>query len=135
MGARKPVPEADPDSAPFWAGCREGRLLLQRCADCRAFRYPPASRCAACGSVGSEWVEASGRGRVFSWIVVRHPVPKDVYSDDIPYVVALVTLEEGPRIATNVVDCPPEAVRAEMPVRVDFRERDSVVLPVFRPGG
>jgi uncharacterized OB-fold protein len=133
MGAPKPIPEADPDSAPFWASCREGRLLLQRCADCRAFRYPPASRCAACGSTENEWVEASGRGRVFSWIVVRHPVPKDVYADEVPYVVALVALEEGPRMATNIVGCPPEAVQADMPVTVAFRERDGVTLPVFQP--
>ena len=133
MAAQKPIPEADPDSAPFWAGCREGKLLLQRCADCRAFRYPPASRCAACGSATSEWVAASGRGRVFSWIVVRHPVPKDVYGDEVPYVVALVTLEEGPRMATNIVGCPPEAVQADMAVTVSFRERDGVTLPVFSP--
>lgn len=133
MGAPKPVPEADPDSAPFWAGCREEKLLLQRCAECRAFRYPPASRCAACGSAASEWVEASGRGRVFSWIVVRHPVPREVYGDEVPYVVALVALEEGPRMATNIVGCAPEAVRADMPVKVSFRQRDGVTLPVFSP--
>jgi uncharacterized OB-fold protein len=133
MATPKPIPEADPDSAPFWAGCREGRLLLQRCADCRSFRYPPASRCAACGSAANEWVAATGRGRVFSWIVVRHPVPRDVYADEVPYVVALVALEEGPRMAANIVGCPPEAVQADMPVTVSFRERDNVTLPVFQP--
>lgn len=132
---RKPIPEPDSDSAPFWAGCRERRLLLQRCGGCGAFGYPPAPLCAACASDESEWVEASGRGRVFSWIVVHHPVPKDVYAADVPYVVALVTLEEGPRMAANIVGCAPDAVRADMPVRVDFLERDGVVLPAFRPAG
>ena len=78
---------------------------------------------------------ASGRGTVFSWIVVVHPVPKEVYRDDVPYVVALVELEEGVRMPTNIIGCDPQAITADMAVEVVFDQvADDLVLPRFRPG-
>jgi hypothetical protein len=71
---------------------------------------------------------------VFSWIVVRHPVPRDVYAQDVPYVVALVTLDEGVRIPSNIVGVAPEEVTADMPVRVTFRQATpDITLPLFEP--
>lgn len=130
----KPIPVPDPNSAPFWAGCRESRLLIQHCEACGRNQFPPSQVCAHCGAGGLSWNEASGTGKVFSWIVVRHPVPKPVYAQDVPYVVALVELAEGVRMPSNIIGCPPEDVVADMPVRVTFRQvTDEVVLPLFEP--
>ncbi len=132
----KPVPVADADSAPFWDGCARGELLLQSCADCGAVRFPAAGVCPHCRATGAEWIAASGRGRVYSWIVVTHPVPKEIYAADVPYVVALVELEEGVRMPTNIVGCDAGEVRADMAVEVAFDEvAPGVVLPRFRPVG
>jgi uncharacterized OB-fold protein len=131
---QKPLPALDPDSQPFWEGCRAHRLLLQRCTGCGRCRFPAAPFCPHCQSRDSEWVAASGRGTVFSWIVVRHPVPKDIYAGDVPYVVALVELAEGVRMATNIVGCAPEAVVAGLRVDVVFEEvTTEITLPRFRP--
>lgn len=132
----KPLPVPDPDSAPFWEGCRSNRLLIQRCTACGHAQFPPSSVCTCCSSPDIAWAQASGSGTVFSWIVVRHPVPKPVYAAEVPYVVALIELVEGVRMPSNVIDCPPEDVRAAMPVEVTFRRvTDDIVLPLFRPVG
>ncbi|MBI4968647.1 MAG: Zn-ribbon domain-containing OB-fold protein [Rhodospirillales bacterium] len=130
----KPVPAPDPDTKPFWDGCRKHELLIQECDACGRFHFPPAGRCPHCGATGSRWVKASGKGTVYSWIVVVHPVPKEVYAGEVPYVVALVDLEEGVRMATNIVGCDPHAVTANMPVEVSFQDvADDLTLPCFRP--
>jgi uncharacterized OB-fold protein len=132
----KPVPVPDPDSAPFWEGCRRNTLLIQRCRSCDHAQFPPSSVCASCESRDIAWTEASGSGTVFSWIVVRHPVPKPVYANEVPYVVALIDLAEGVRMPSNVIGCAPEEIRAAMPVEVTFRRvTDDIVLPLFRPAG
>ncbi len=130
----KPMPVPDADSRPFWEGCREHRLRIERCAECHTARFPPVGLCPHCGSKHSQWMTASGRGTVFSWIVVRHPVPKDIYAAEVPYVVALVELEEGVRMPTNIVGCAPEAIRAGMTVEVVFHDVSAeITLPRFRP--
>lgn len=130
----KPVPAPDHDSQTFWDGCRRHQLLVQRCADCGQTRFPPSAQCPHCRSRNAAWVQCSGRGRVFSWIVVVHPVPKDVYAGDVPYVVALVELDEGVRVSTNIVGCDPHAVTADMPVEVVFDDvADELTLPRFKP--
>ncbi len=134
MTYAKPVPVPDPDTQPFWEGCQQGKLLLQRCDACSRFRFPPGETCPNCGSDRASWVGSSGRGRVFSWIVVVHPVPREIYAADVPYVVALVDLEEGVRMATNIIGCQPGSIVADMPVQVAFeRVSEAVVLPKFRP--
>jgi len=129
----QPVPTPDSESAPFWNNARAGVLSVQRCEACGLNRFPATTYCPRCRSAQMQWVPCSGRGEIFSWIVVRHPVPAAAYKSEVPYVVALVTLEEGPRIVSNIVGCPPADIRANMPVQVGFTERDGVVLPVFRP--
>jgi uncharacterized protein len=132
--AGKPVPAPDADSRAFWHGCRDHRLMLQRCAGCGQARFPPSGACPHCQSTRVEWQRASGHGRVYSWIVVTHPVPKDVYGPDVPYVVGLVELEEGVRMPTNIVGCEPGAIVADMPVEVVFDDVSSeLTLPRFRP--
>jgi uncharacterized OB-fold protein len=130
----KPLPVPDPDSALFWAGCRERRLMLQRCGGCGQHRFPANQMCPHCRSTEAEWVQASGKGTVFSWIVVRHPVPRDIYAGDVPYIVALVALAEGVRMPTNIIGCAPEAVTADMAVTVGFETvTPEITLPRFRP--
>jgi uncharacterized OB-fold protein len=134
MSYPKPLPVLDVETRPFWEACQSGRLMLQRCNDCGHIRFPPTRFCSKCRSVKCEWIESKGRGRVFSWIVVRHPVPREVYALEVPYVVALIELDEGVRIPSNIVDCKPEDVSAGMPVSVVFRAvTPEVTLPLFQP--
>ena len=129
----KPLPVPDIDSAPYWEGCRQHRLIIQRCTECGHSRFPPTGMCPHCRSVNFEWITALGRGRLYSWIVVRHPVPREIYANDVPYVVALVDLEEGVRISTNMI-CPPDALMGDMPVEVFFDDvSPELTLPKFRP--
>ncbi len=129
-----PLPVPDPESRLFWEGCREGRLMLQRCRSTGKFQFPPTTFCPDAGLERPEWVEASGRGRIFSWIVVRHPVPKDIYADKVPYMVALILLDEGCRMVSNIEDCAPEDVYADMPVKATFRRvTPEITLPIFVP--
>jgi len=132
----KPLPAPDVDSAPYWDGCKSHRLLLQRCDACASFRFPAGPVCPNCNSREARWMPASGRGTVFSWIVVRHPVPAEVYGADVPYTVALIDLEEGVRMASNVVGCDPEALHAGMRVSVHFDDvTPEISLPRFKPMG
>jgi uncharacterized protein len=130
----RPIPVPDHQSAPFWQACRENRLSLQVCGECGTHRYPPRPVCPQCRSRQVLWSEVSGRGKVFSWITVVHPVPREVYAADVPYVVALIDLEEGARIASNIIGCDPSAVHGGMDVEVVFDDVTSeVTLPKFRP--
>lgn len=134
MAYSKPLPVADPDSAPYWEGCRRHELLLQHCAGCGQVRFPPAGSCPHCGGDRAEWIEASGRGTVYSWIVVERPIPPQVYGDDVPYVVALIELDEGVRLPTNLIDCAPAEIVGGLAVEVVFDDvTDEITLPKFRP--
>ena len=117
--ASKPLPQPTPQSQPFWDACAKRELQLQRCDDCRAWRFPPADRCPECLSARSQWTRTSGRGRVYSFVVF-HRAYHPAFADELPYAVALVELEEGPRLLANIVDCPIDCVRCEMPVEVVF---------------
>lgn len=130
----KPRPQPDPSTAPFWDACRSHRLVIQQCTKCGKTRFPPTAYCPQCHAKEHEWIESRGRGRVYSWIVVEHPIPADVYRGDVPYVVALIDLDEGVRIVSNVVECDPYAVTADMPVQVRFDDvSDDLTLPRFTP--
>jgi len=113
----KPLPKPSPASLPFWEAARRHELKLQHCAKCEAFVYYPRYRCPTCFSEDLEWRPVSGRGKVYSYTVVRRASTRSF--GDGPYVLAIVELEEGPRITTNIV-APPEQVRVEMPVAVYF---------------
>jgi uncharacterized OB-fold protein len=120
------------DSAAYWAGARERRLLLQKCLSCRAVQFPPRHHCAACWEGELEWIESAGRGAVESFTIVRR-APLPAFRDRVPYVVAAVLLEEGPRMITNLIG--DDALEASIgdPVRVDFEADPSGdVLPQFR---
>jgi uncharacterized OB-fold protein len=134
MSYNKPLPVPDPESAPFWEGAKAHKLMIQRCASTGAYQFPPTTFCQGAGLERPEWVQASGKGKVFSWIVVRHPVPKDIYASEVPYAVALVTLEEGCRVTGNIIGVDVDDITADMPVQVSFRDvTDDITLPVFEP--
>lgn len=132
---QKVLPAESPETAEFWAACRRGELWIQQCGSCGRHQFYPRVLCTACSGRDLAWVRACGRATVRSYTVVRRPV-SEAYAADVPYVVALVLLEEGPTMMTHVVACPAEAVRIDMPVEVTFREwADGVTVPVFRPAG
>lgn len=134
MSYMKPVPGKDAESAPFWEACADHRLVIPQCESCDTFRFPPTSLCPRCHASGIRWTASPGEGQVFSWIVVRHPVPADTFRDAVPYVVALIELREGVRMVGNVVGCDVDEVTAGMPVAVEFRDvAEGLSLPAFRP--
>lgn len=129
---QRPLPAPDHTSAVFWAACADGRLLYQHCGTCGTDQFYPRPICLSCGATPG-WAQSGGRGFVYSYTIVRqqHSVP---FRDLVPYVVAMIELDEGVRLMGNVVGCEPEAVTVGMPVEVFFAPAaDDVVLPFWRP--
>lgn len=130
-----PTPVPTPESVEFWEGCKRGELLIQQCRHCGKLRYYPRVACPWCGSEEYRWHKASGKGEVYSFIVV-HPPTLPAFKDRVPYPVILVELEEGVRMISNMVDCKNEDIRIGMPVEVVFDQvSEHLTLPKFRPAG
>lgn len=129
----KPLPQIDPESQPYWDASREGRLLIKRCADCGRAHHYPRELCPHCHSDRVDWEQASGRATVYTFTIARRPAGP-AFKADVPYVVALVELAEGPRMMTNLVSIDPEQVRIGMPVVVQFESISyEISLPKFGP--
>jgi uncharacterized OB-fold protein len=129
----RPIPIADPETAPFWDGVRAGEILVQRCTACGTHRFYPRALCSSCHDPSHDWVRVAGRGTIYSFTVVRR-APSAGFASLVPYVVAIVALEEGPHLLTRIVGIAPEAVTIGMRVSVQFeRLNDTTVLPVFVP--
>lgn len=110
----------------FWQAANEGRYLVKRCKACGEAHYYPRSACPFCQSEDTEWVEASGKGTVYSYSVMRRA--------PVPYAIAYVTLEEGPTVMTNLVDCDFDSIRIGQAVQVTFaRDEDGQAVPMFKP--
>ena len=128
---QKPLPRPAPESTPYWEAAAAHRFKLPRCNACRKFWFPPSRTCPHCLAADFAFEEVSGRGRVFSFVTF-HRVYNPAF--DVPYVVALIELEEGPRLLSNVVDIPVEEVRCDLPVEVMFDDvAAGVSVPKFRP--
>lgn len=128
----RPIPEVDPQLAPFFAAAMEHRLVVQRCAECGSHRFPPRELCSGCLSTASTWVEVAGRGEIFTYNVM-HQVYHPAFAAEVPYAVVVVRLAEGPKMISNLVDCPLDEIRIGMPVEVVFEPiSDAVTLPKFR---
>ena len=126
-----PLPVPTALSRPHWEGCREGRLRVQRCQACGHHVFIPRPVCTACLGEDLVWIDSSGRGEVYSFTVVHRP-PRPAFA--VPYTVAIVAMEEGWEMLTNLVEVDPEQVRVGMPVEVVFRRMsDEITLPLFRP--
>ena len=127
----RPRPALTQDNAFFFEGAREGTLLIQRCGSCGTLRHPPRPACAVCRSFEWDTVEATGRGTIYSYVVVHHP---QVPAFDYPLPIAVVELEEGTRLVADIVGVAPDDVTIGMPVVVDFvAVDDELTLPMFRP--
>ncbi len=128
------LPDPTPETKDFWDGCLKGELRLQRCKDCEGGSYfPPRPFCPRCGSRAVESYAASGKAILFSYVINHRPRPD---MGDKPYAIAVVELAEGPRMMTNIVNCPqtPEALVLDMPLRVTFsRQSETIALPLFEP--
>ena len=130
MSARL-APTITQDTQFFWDGVASRRLLIQQCAGCGLLRHPPRPMCPTCRSLQWEAIESSGNGTVYSFVMPHHP---PLPGFDSRYIVAIVQLEEGTRLVTNLVDVEPEAVTIGMPVVVRYDEfDDGLVLPMFVP--
>ncbi len=129
----RPAPIATASTRTFYDGCAEGVLRVQRCGDCRHTQFYPRLLCSACGSRSLAWIDAAGTGRIKSFTIIRRAVSA-AFEGDVPYVVALVTLDEGPTLMANVIGCSPEEVSIGRPVRVTFERRGAVLIPQFELG-
>jgi uncharacterized protein len=133
-GSGLPTAEPSPtlETEPFWDAADSGRLVLPRCDACDTVIWYPRLFCPHCHGNEITWIEASGRGTVYSYTVVRKSMGE--WKDVVPYVLAYVELDEGPRVLTNVVGCDPDAVEVGQPVEVTFdRSSEGRGVPRFRP--
>ena len=128
----KPLPRPNAETRPFWEGCARSELLYQYCAACRRAQFYPRSHCAACHGTALKWRRSAGRGAVYSCTTVQR-APTPAFKAMVPYVIALVDLEEGFRMMLNVLDCDPAAVKIGTPVRVVFRQEGGATLPQAVP--
>jgi len=121
-----PAPEPNPETQPFWDAAARGRLLVKRCADCGQFHHYPRALCPFCFSERTEWRDASGRGTIYTYSVMRRA--------PVPYAIAYVTLEEGVSMMTNIVDCDLNGIRIGQKVKVVFKPTDGgPPMPMFAP--
>jgi len=129
--SEKPLPVIDAESRPFWQAARERRLAIQRCTECGRHFFYPRALCPFCHASTVEWVTASGRGTIYTFTIARRPAGP-AFKADVPYVVALVELEEGPRMMTNIIGVEPESVRIGQAVKALFEDAtDEVTLVKF----
>ena len=129
-----PIPVIEPLTEPFWSAARERRLVIQHCTACGTFRHLPHVLCGTCQSPDYDWVGSAGRGSVYTFTIVGHPV-HDATNDVVPYNVSIVELDDcgNVLVPSNVVDCAPEDIEVGMPVVVEWDEvTDEITMPRFR---
>lgn len=125
------LPHPTPETAAYWEGCRQGKLMIQRCSACGHYQFYPRLLCTECMSAEVESIQASGHGKVISCTIVRQAI-SPAYVADVPYVVALIQLDEGPTMMSNVTGCNPEHVAIGMPVEVIFEKwSEEITVPKF----
>lgn len=124
------VPKIDGDSAYFWEECNKGNLVIQFCEDCNKHIYYPRIVCPNCMSRNIKWVKSSGKGKIYTYTIARRPAGPS-FSEKVPYVIALVELEEGVRILSNIINCDVDKVSCELPVEVVFEKVGNIHLPMF----
>jgi uncharacterized protein len=121
-----PAPEPNPETLPFWDAAAQGRLLLKRCRECGELHYYPRAICPFCFSDKTEWQPASGKGKIYSYSVMRRA--------PVPYAIAYVTLVEGVTMLTNIVDCDLDRIRIGQEVRLVFKPTEGgPPVPMFKP--
>ena len=126
----RPTPTIDDGNKAFWDACEAGELRLQRCTPCGHLRYPISTVCPECLSADADWEVLSGRGTVFSFCIFRHAY-NEAWRDRLPYNVALIQLEEGPRMLSNVQGVLPEEIHVGLAVKVAFEVEQGFSIPIF----
>jgi len=134
MTNQHPEPIVNADSAPYWEAANEERLVIQKCQDCGHLFFLPSHLCPSCWSDKKDWVDAKGTGTVHSFSIIRR-APMPAFNDDVPYVVALIDLSEGPRMMANVIGDGALEVEIGSPVTVCFEKRGDAKVPQFQRAG
>lgn len=130
--SERPLPAITPETRHYWEGTRAGELRLQKCDACAHVYFPPRPFCPKCAAREVSVFRASGKGRLYSYVIHHRPTPGFTP----PYAIAIVELDEGPRLMSNIVETPqtPEALQLDMPLEVVFqRQNDEITLPMFKP--
>ena len=126
-----PLPHPTVVSQPFWDACKRGELTFQRCNDCEGITFIPQPACLHCLSTNMRWEQSAGKGKVYSWTVVWRP---QTPAFEIPYVIAIIDMDEGYRMMTNVIGIDPAALEVGQRVAVSFHEMsDEITMPYFTP--
>ena len=130
---KKPLPLINEDNRPYWEYCKKHELRMQKCDGCGHIRFPVSILCPNCHSMDATWTKLNGKGKVFSYIVFRIPYHES-YKEDIPYVVAIIQLDEGPRMESNLIVSDLEDICIDMLVEVFFDDvTHEISLPKFKP--
>lgn len=133
MARQEIVPEPSPVSKDYWEKAAQGELWIQRCRDCSSYFFYPRVLCPECWGENVEWAPVSGKGTVYSYTVV-HRSDLQAFAEKTPYILAIIELDEGPRMTANVVNCPVDKVRVGMPVKAVFESTGPhLKLPQFEP--
>jgi uncharacterized OB-fold protein len=129
----KPLPHIDEEMRPWWEAAQRHELYIQKCRDCGDLRFHPRALCTNCMSSRAEWIKCSGRGKIYTF-TVTYQNGSSGFRDSLPYVLAWVELEEGVKMLTNIVDCPPDQVKIDQRVEAVFDDvTPEVTLVKFRP--
>jgi uncharacterized OB-fold protein len=129
----KPLPQPNADDKFFWDGCKEHKLLFQKCQNCGLVRWPPSIICPNCYSRNTETFEATGKGKIYTY-AVYHQAYHQGFEHEVPYITAIIELEEGPHFLSNIIGCEPGNVSCDMPVEVVWEDvTREFSLPKFRP--
>ncbi|MSP21906.1 MAG: Zn-ribbon domain-containing OB-fold protein [Dehalococcoidia bacterium] len=134
MPYNKPLPVPTPETQPFWDSLKRHQMQIQRCQNCREFYFYPRPFCPKCYSKNVAWEDVSGKATLETYVINHRAAPR--FEDDVPYVIAIVTLEEGPRLMTNLIGVEPEPAQLppDMALEVVYDDAtDEITLPKFRP--
>lgn len=136
MTAQRPkaLPAPTPESAPYWEGCKRHELRIQFCTNCQRYFFYPRLLCPTCLSDAIEWRTASGKGTLLTYVLSARPAPG--FENELPYAIAIVGLEEGPHLMTNIVntEITPEKLPVGLPVEVVFEDvNENISIPKFQP--
>jgi len=138
MELDRPLPHPlSPEAKPYWEGLKQGKLMLPECQDCRKTHFYPRVFCPHCHSRNLKWIEASGRGKLYAFEILHRSFNPAVKTP-LPYVLAMIELQEGPRMLSNLVNVKPDPsmIRCDMPVEVVFTKlNDAFTIPFFKPAG
>jgi hypothetical protein len=129
----KPLPDILPETAGYWEAARRHELVFQQCRSCEQKIFFPRLMCHRCLSKDLDWVKSSGRGTVYSYTII-YQVAHESFASDVPYVYAIIELEEGVRMISNVINADPLKLRIGMAVKVVFEKAtEEISIPKFEP--